>query len=121
LNKRILVLDDSQDILDIVREVLAYEGFEVTCISEAARLDDAISILKPDLILLDYMLIDGNGADICSKLKAAETTRDIPVIIFSAYINKNEDFTALNCDAVLPKPFDIKTLVETINRVLGTI
>ncbi len=121
MNKRILVLDDNHDILDVVSEVLAYEGFEVTCISQAARLDDAISKLKPDLILLDYKLMDGNGADICSKLKGAETTREIPIIIFSAYINKSEVFTALNCEAVLPKPFDIDNLVETINRILDTI
>ena len=113
------MLDDNEDILDVVREVLTYEDFEVTCISQAARLDESVRGLKPGLILLDYKLMDGNGAEICNKLKAAEETRDIQVIIFSAYIHRDEERQALRCDAVLAKPFDIQDLVDTVNRLLN--
>jgi CheY-like chemotaxis protein len=60
------------------------------------------------VILPDYKLVDGNGSDICNQLKAADATRHIPVIIFSAYIHREEDLKSLNFDAVLAKPFDIQ-------------
>ena len=119
MKKQILVLDDNLDILEIVREVLAYEGFAVDCIKEAALIDEKIGELKPDLILLDYKLIDGNGAEICERLKVSESTQHIPIVIFSAYIFKEEDFKLLKCDAVLAKPFDLQELVGIVNLVLN--
>jgi CheY-like chemotaxis protein len=121
MKKQILVLDDNEDILDVVKEILAYEGFGVTGIGQAALLDEAIRDRRPDLILMDYRLMDGNGGDTCNRLKAAEETRHLPLIIFSAYIHKEEDLQKLNCDAVIAKPFDIKDLVDTINQVLDAV
>ncbi|MDO3627613.1 response regulator [Mucilaginibacter sp. BT774] len=106
--KKILVLDDNADILDIVQEVLTYEHFTVKTFSYCAGfLDEALNFL-PDVVLLDYRLNDGNGADLCRLLKTHPKLKHIPVILFSAYFLKDVDVKKLGCDAVILKPFDIE-------------
>ena len=85
MNKRILILDDNQAILEVVTEALAYEQFEVLDISLGSQLLEAVEQFMPDLILLDYRLADRNGGDLCLQLKATPAYRHIPVIIFSAF------------------------------------
>jgi len=117
LNKRILILDDNRDILDVVTEALSYEQFEVLDISLGSKLFDAVRDFKPDLILLDHRLSDAKGSDLCRELKAMPQYSHIPVIIFSAYINPNDALSA-NCDAYLYKPFDLDELFNTVRRLL---
>jgi DNA-binding response OmpR family regulator len=86
-NKRILILDDNEAILDVVTEALRYENFEVFDISFGYQLMEAISQFIPDIILLDYRLADANGGDLCKLLKSDQEHQHIPLIIFSAYFN----------------------------------
>ena len=116
--KKILVLDDNQDILDIVEEVLNYEHFSVCSISESTNfLEIALNYL-PDLVLLDYRLDESNGAELCQRIKSHSKLKHIPVIMFSAYLLKDEDFQEFGCDGVICKPFDIAALVAKINNLL---
>jgi DNA-binding response OmpR family regulator len=117
LNKRILILDDNRDILDIVTEALSYDQFEVFDISLGSQLFDSVRDFKPDLILLDHRLSDAKGSDLCRELKAMPQYRHIPVIIFSAYINPG-DGLATECDGYLYKPFDLEELSDTVHRLL---
>ncbi len=117
MNKRILILDDNRDILDIVTEALSYEQFEVLDISLGSKLFDAVRDFKPDLILLDHRLSDAKGSDLCRELKAMPQYNHIPVIIFSAYINPG-DVKAANCEGYLYKPFDLDELFKTVRRFL---
>jgi DNA-binding response OmpR family regulator len=116
--KRILILDDNQDILEIVQEVLLYEDFEVKAISETKNLLGVARAFKPDLFLLDYKLPDGNGAEICRLFKAQPEFRKIPVIIFSAYTHPGTDFYDFGCDGVIAKPFNLTELTETLHHHL---
>lgn len=118
MQKRILVFDDNATILEVVREVLLYEDFEVAATSHLREFQLRLDIAPPNLILLDYKLGEYNGADICRTLKANAKTKNIPVIIFSAYINEHERFEECGCDAAIPKPFDMTGLMETVNQVL---
>ncbi|UEG52229.1 response regulator [Mucilaginibacter daejeonensis] len=115
MSKRILVLDDNQDILEVVNEVLSYENFEVHTTSTSQNILEVAHEYHPDLVILDYLLQDGNGGDICKQLKADEKLSNIPVIIFSAYINRDVDYPAFGCEAVIPKPFDLDELVNKVN------
>lgn len=117
MNKRILILDDNRDILDIVTEALSYEQFEVLDISLGSKLFDAVRDFKPDLILLDHRLSDAKGSDLCRELKAMPQYSHIPVIIFSAYINPG-DAVAANCEGYLYKPFDLDELFSIVRRLL---
>jgi two-component system response regulator VicR len=116
--KRILVLDDNMDILEIVHEVLTYEQFEVNSTSDSKGIVRVAEEYKPDLIILDYKLMDDNGGDICRTIKSHKALHSTPVIIFSAYINQHVDFYTFGCDAVIAKPFDLTDFISTINQCL---
>jgi DNA-binding response OmpR family regulator len=115
--KRILVLDDNMDILEIVHEVLTYEKFEVNSTSNSKNIVEIAEDYKPDLIILDYKLLDDNGGEICRTFKSHKVLHKTPVIIFSAYTS-NIDFYTFGCDAVIAKPFDLTDLISTVNQCL---
>jgi DNA-binding response OmpR family regulator len=115
--RRILVLDDNMDILDIVHEVLTYEQFEVKSTSDSTDIVKVAEDYEPDLIILDYKLLNANGGDICRTFKSHKKLHKIPVIIFTAYSN-NVDFFTFGCDAVITKPFDLNEFIDTINQCL---
>jgi DNA-binding response OmpR family regulator len=115
--KKILVLDDNMDILEVVHEVLTYEHFEVNSTSDSKNIVTIAENYYPDLIILDYKLMDDNGGEICRRIKSHKQLHKIPVIIFSAYTNKT-DFFSFGCDAVIAKPFDLTELIDTVNSCL---
>ncbi|PJJ83642.1 response regulator [Mucilaginibacter auburnensis] len=116
--KKILVLDDNQDILDIVVEVLAYERYYVKGIKSALSLLPVAESFHPDLILLDLRLSDGHGGELCKKIKADPALCHIPVIIFTSYHSPYDDLSKYCCDGVIDKPFDLVHLIDTINNFL---
>lgn len=119
--KRILLLDDNLDIVQIVEEVLAYEQYEVKSVMKSIGFLPIIEHFRPDLIMLDYRLGDGNGGDVCRAIKENAAMRHIPVIIFTAYIQPNINLFDFGCDAVIAKPFDLDFLLQTINRLTHSV
>ena len=119
---RILVVNDTQEILDLFRDLLEDAGYEVALLSYAPRELAEVQRIKPDLIILD--LIFGSeqlGMQLLDKLKLKRETSTIPVIICSAATNEMRDiegYLAAHGVAVLPKPFDIDVLLETIKLAL---
>lgn len=116
--KRILVLDDNQDILEMVNEVLSYENYDVHATSNSTGILAVAEKFNPDLVILDYRLSNASGGEICRELKSNPQLKDVPVIIFSAYINQNVDFSKYGCNAVIAKPFDLSELLETVNKLI---
>lgn len=117
--KRILVLDDNQDILDIVHETLAYEQFEVQGTTRGSTVIPLINEFSPDLVILDYRVADMNGGEVCRQIKSHPKFSNIPVIIFSAYVNRDEELFSYGCDAIINKPFDLTELVGKVNSLIG--
>ena len=118
--KKILLLDDNEDILEIVEEVLSYEQFNVLSQRDDENIMDIAEDFNPDLILTDYRLGRANGGELCRQFKANPRLSDVPVIIFSAYIHQNTDFSKYGCDAVIEKPFNLDDLTRTIDRLTST-
>ncbi len=115
MSKRILILDDNQDILEIVHETLEYEQFNVKSTGDGTDVMPLVKEFSPDLVLLDYKVAGMNGGEICQQIKTHPDFSHIPVIIFSAYVNHQEDLFAYGCDATINKPFDLSELVEKVN------
>jgi DNA-binding response OmpR family regulator len=115
--KRILVLDDNRDILDIIQEALSYGKFEVKITSDGDDFIDQINDYRPDLLILDYKLNGPNGDDICRQVKIHHQFFEIPVIICSAYLNNN-DLLNCGCDATIAKPFGLEELMEKVNGLV---
>jgi DNA-binding response OmpR family regulator len=117
--KKILVLDDNQDILDIVQETLAYEKFDVKGTAEGSEVIPLVEEFEPDLVILDYRVSGANGGEICRQIKSHPRFNNIPVIIFSAYINNDSELLTYGCDAIINKPFDLTELVEKVNALVS--
>lgn len=115
--KKVLVLDDNEDILQVVTEVLAYGGFEVNGISHGEELFAAAETYCPDLILLDLLLPDAHGGDLSRRLKSHPDFKHIPVVIITAYSHPDENFANYCCDAVISKPFDLDELIRTVDQL----
>lgn len=117
--KRILILDDNQDILEIVEEALKYEQFEVHGTTRADDIIPLINKIKPNLVLLDYRVSGTNGGEVCKRIKASPVFGNTPVIIFSAYINSSRELFNYGCDAVINKPFDLDELITKVNSLIS--
>ena len=117
--KRILAVDDNKDILEILRYILEDSGYEVDTLSDGHHFFDKIHERTPDLILLDVMLGDMDGRDLCKNVKTKTETHNIPVIMISASHNISSMSQKCMPDAFLAKPFDIKELLSTVNEELN--
>lgn len=119
MKKKILIIEDDNDILNITTSVLNYNNFEV---SGSGGTDDVIALVKvhqPDLILTDYMLPGLTGGQICNIIKGNKDTSDIPVVLMSAYNKQAIKIGNFNYDAYIKKPFDIDNLIKVINKFIN--
>jgi two-component system, OmpR family, alkaline phosphatase synthesis response regulator PhoP len=117
---RILVVDDEEDILELVRHNLAREGYRVDCAETGTKaLADAQSLM-PDLMILDLMLPDIDGFNICKKLKAAPETLNLPIIMLTARTEESDMVAGLECgaDDYITKPFSPRVLIARVRALL---
>lgn len=82
---KILIVDDEYLIIDMLTAFLGLMGHQAIGASSGRQTWDKLAYEEPDIILLDIMLPDDNGIEICRKLRANEATRTVPVIMISAY------------------------------------
>lgn len=116
--KRILILDDNQDILDVVEEALTYEQFEVHSTTNPGDIIPLIAKIQPSLVLLDYRVSGTNGGEVCRSIKNNPQYSNIPVIIFSAYISSGKELFNYGCNAIINKPFNLDELIGKINALI---
>ena len=117
--KRIHILEDDVDISYIIEYLLKDEGFELQVSSTFAELKEKLKDALPDLFILDVMLPDGNGVEICSDLKTDMFTKHIPVILMSASPANQEMSKQVQADDYISKPFDIDFVLSRINKILN--
>ena len=119
LMKRILVVDDNTDILQIVKIILENNGFEVVVTPNGEETLLKTDTFHPQLILMDVFLSSGiDGREICKTLKANSETKDIPVILFSAQVKMEDGFKSWGADDFIAKPFEVKELINKIKSHL---
>ena len=112
--KRIHILEDDQEIRNVIEILLKDEGFELQLSSSFSELKKNIQDAMPDLFLLDVMLPDGNGAEICEDLKTDIFTKHIPIIVMSAQNNSEQKAIDAFADDYISKPFDIYDVLDRI-------
>ncbi len=113
MNKRVLILDDDPDILQICSIVLKKKGFDVSTLNTSSQVVDQVRIHQPNVILMDNWIPGPGGIEATRALKLSPETHDIPVIFFSANSNVTQLAREAQADYFLQKPFDISEL-ETI-------
>ena len=118
-NQRILVVDDEQDLLEILKVNLETEGYEVATASsaeEALQMD----IASFDLLLLDVMMGGMSGFAMARKLKDNPTTANVPIIFLTARDTENDTVTGFNlgADDYISKPFSLREVMVRVRAVL---
>ena len=113
---KILVVDDSQDLLELFLLILVTFGHEVQTATSGNTMNSVVSAFIPDLILLDVMLGNEDGRELCRENKAAG---DTPIILMSANPVLLKDFNEFGANDILEKPFDVASLAKKINTVLN--
>lgn len=127
MSKRILVIDDREELLALIRMLLEDAEYGVSVLADGALVEEAARANQPDLIVLDMRLGAVSGLDVLERLRASQPTADIPVIVATAALTEARVVERLTHDtsgryanvSLLMKPFDGDALLERIERMIG--
>ncbi len=125
----ILVIDDYEYLLYLLRSILEEEHYRVSVINRGEGAHELIQENLPDLIILDLKLRDASGLDILESLRSHEETADIPVLVYTAAILEGESVRQLLASnperyrnvSILRKPFDVDVLLRRVKNMVATI
>jgi two-component system phosphate regulon response regulator PhoB len=117
---RILIVEDERDIVQVVRFALEQAGYEVLHARDAEEAFKAVGQELPELILLDVMLPDLPGTEICKRLKSSPRTREIPVVMLTARSDEVDRVVGfeLGADDYIAKPFSVREVVLRVKAIL---
>ena len=119
--KRILIIDDEKDLARMVQTRLNYYGYDSFILVDPRKALEVAEKKKPDLILLDVLMPQVNGREVCKQLKGKETTKDIPVIFLTAK-DSGDDIAAemeVGGSGHVLKPINDKELLEVVSDLIG--
>lgn len=118
--KKILVVDDESDVTDLLAYHLKAKGFVVQAINDPNRSIGAARSFMPDLVILDVMMPELNGLQICRMLRADPTLNRVPIIFLTAKAEENDRVQGLEigADDYIPKPFSTKELILRVQTIL---
>lgn len=119
--ERIMIVDDEPDALTLMENILSDQGYELITVSNATEVGLKAAQLSPDLILLDFLMPEVNGFDVCKALRANDLTRSIPIMAVTC-LTKEEDIERIfecGADEYLPKPFKMEQLQEKVQELIG--
>ena len=118
--ERILVVEDEEDILELVRYNLSREGYQVLCVTSGEEALERAGSESLDLVVLDLMLPGIDGLEVAKRLKNDSKTRDIPIIMLTAKGSEADIVTGLElgADDYITKPFSPRILIARIRAIL---
>lgn len=118
--ENILVVEDEGAIVEIVTQAFRRHGFEVQSVNNGDAALDLVQMLRPDLIVLDIMLPEMDGWEVCRRLKASSETKNIPVIMLTARREERDvvEGLSLGADDYIKKPFSLPELVARVKAIL---
>lgn len=117
--KKILLIDDDPDIITVLQVLLKKKGYEVATASREEEAYQQVAVFQPSLIVLDVLLSGVDGRTICKKLKNTETSKHIPIIMFSAHPGAQKNMEDFGADDFIPKPFESSKILERIEAQLA--
>lgn len=120
LHKKILVVDDESDVTDLLVYTLGAKGFTVEAVNDPNRSIGVARTFLPDLVILDVMMPDLNGLQICRMLRADAKLKKVPVIFLTAKAEEGDRIKGLEigADDYICKPFSTKELILRVQTIL---
>lgn len=121
--KRILIADDEQDILEIVKYNLQKEGYELQTATNGKEALEKVNAFKPDLAILDIMMPGMTGVEVCKLLRAKPEYNDLLIVFLTALSDDPSHIKGLEAgaDDYIPKPISPKVLVSRVNAILRRV
>ena len=120
-SERILIVDDDEEMVNLVSGALTRRGYDVVDAMTGAEARSALGRTKPDLIVLDVMLPDASGRELCAEWSSDPATEGIPVILLTAQDSEDEVVDGFKCGATdyITKPFSSKILAARVEAILA--
>jgi phosphate regulon transcriptional regulator PhoB len=117
---RVLVVEDEQDVAEMIRYNISKEGYDVAVVKNGADAIERARELRPDVVLLDIMIPQLNGWEVCRRLKQEPRTRAIPVIMVTGRVEEGDKILGfeMGADDYITKPFSPRELVARIRAVV---
>jgi DNA-binding response OmpR family regulator len=117
---KLIVIDDSHDILELLKYNLVSEGYEVKAFFTAVDALKYVTTENTDLVITDWMLPEMDGLDLCRNLKHNPSTQDIPVVMLTCKSDEIDVVTALEVGAeeFIPKPVRMKEMLTRVKKIL---
>ncbi len=117
---RVLVIEDEQDVAELIRYNLAKEGYEVRVVANGVDGLKQARESRPDMILLDIMVPQLNGWEVCRRLKQEPDTREVPVIMVTGRVEEGDKVLGfeMGADDYVTKPFSPRELLARIRAVI---
>lgn len=118
-SKKVLIIEDEHDILQLIKLYLEKEGFRTVAATTGAEGLRQVKHEKPDLVILDLMLPEMNGLEVCKRLRSVPETTMLPIIMLTAKADESDTIIGLElgADDYVAKPFSPKTLVARIKAL----
>jgi len=116
--KKILVVDDDEGIREVVTLILSQEGFRVETAQNSDEVIKKAFHFHPELILLDILLSEDDGRNICQELKSQDDLNFIPIVMMSAYPSAENTVIHCGADGFIAKPFLIEDLLNMVHKYM---
>jgi DNA-binding response OmpR family regulator len=118
MNRKILIIDDDEAILDALSLLLTDSGYEVITVQKGSIAFQQVNAHMPDVILLDVLMSGSDGRELCQQLKQKSHTKHIPLIMISAHPSAQREVLACGADDFLAKPFEFEDLLAKLEKHL---
>jgi len=120
MTDRVLVVDDEPDLLELVRFHLTQAGFEVETVRDGRQGLEAIRRRRPSLVVLDWMLPDLSGTEVCRQVRSDPALRDLPILLLTAKAEEVDRVVGfeLGADDYVTKPFSPRELALRVQAIL---
>lgn len=120
MSKKVMIVDDEEDIRFSVKQILEMSGFEVIPAEDGTDCLHKLEQILPDLVILDIMMPGLSGWDVAARIKQNPQWRTIPIVFLTA---KGDEMSmgmgGLASEAYIVKPFDILTLKDNVEKILS--
>jgi DNA-binding response OmpR family regulator len=118
MNPKILIIDDNEDILFMLKAMLQLKEYKVFTKETADNIESYVQELHPDVILMDMLLSGADGREVCKLLKANTVISSIPVVMMSALPNAKKMCMEAGTDYFIGKPFEMRDMFDAISDAL---
>jgi len=119
-SKTVLVVEDDQDMNELLCSILNEAGYHTVPVYDGEQSLEKVQVINPDLVLLDIMLPEMDGINVCRSICSDNATKDIPIIMVTAKCGLSTKLASYLAGArrFITKPFEVEDLLEEVNEAL---